>query len=265
MKRIGGSWISQVRVQYKKIPTYQQIPGANRVVSTEAAPNISSERYNHDRMFMILRNFDFREKRILDIGCNAGWFCHEIASIGASYVCGIDYDSHPEMGGNLRYAAYRAKKDRLPIEYYDCRLSGKKTSDLDKLMEYGKFDFVLLLSVMHHIDDPEAFISYICKHTRSSIIYEHHEFWNDIYNDKNQKILFESGNPYRFNWNRDLSWIDNMSSVSLHSNLVIPKIRHNNLVRVFIENGFSEIKFLGFSEKRRPILSFSKVISSRNP
>ena len=264
MKRVRGYLFSRFRAKYKKIPTYQQIPGVNRTTSTEAAPNISSERYNHDRMYILLRNFDFREMRILDIGCNAGWFCHEIASIGASSVCGIDYDSHPEMGGNLSFAAYRARRDHLPIEYYDCRLSGKNTSDLDKIMKHGNYDFVLLLSVMHHIDEPAAFIEYICKHTLSTIIYEHHEFWNEIYDDKNVKMLFEVGHSYRFNWNKDLSWIDNMNSVRFHSQLVIPNIQTNNLVKVFIDNGFSEIKFLGFSEKRRPLLSFSKIVSYHN-
>ena len=43
----------------------------------------SGERYNFDRMSMLVMNYDFYGKNIIDLGCNSGWFLFQIANLGA--------------------------------------------------------------------------------------------------------------------------------------------------------------------------------------
>lgn len=259
VRPVKSGWISRFMPNGKKtVPTYQQVSGVQNRISTEAAPNVNFERYNYDRMFVFVRNFDFRDQTILDIGCNAGWFCHEIALMGAKLVVGIDYDNHPEMGGNLRHASLRARRDKLPIKYFDFRITSDNLEDFPINILNHSFDYLLLLSVLHHIPNSIAFVKFVSKFVKKTVIYEDHMLWSELYNHEGKRLQVGGDDTYRFGWNDDISWIDEIGSVNFHSKIVLEKFRDHPIVLLLKSEGFTQTKFLGFSEKRRPILSFSR-------
>lgn len=219
----------------------------------EMAPNSNAERYNYDRMSMLLREIDFRNRTILDIGCNAGWFSFEIALQGARYVAGVDYDKHPEMGGSLAFAHKRARAHNMKVEYFNYRLTGDNIETFFRKSKIKKFDYILLMSTLHHILEPAKFMKQIAEHCEIGLIYEHHEFWNDLFDHDNKRIDL-IGTGHRFGWNEDNSWLRKMNSLESHSVQVLDYFRNSEWFNTLSLDSYSEIKFLGFSEKRRPLL-----------
>jgi len=97
-------------------------------------------------------------KRVLDLGCNAGLFCIEMAKLGASEVIGIDRNSTiryrsttvPPPQDVISQARFVKRAFELldgseyPINYI--------AHDIGKLEELalGRFDFVIALCVVYH-------------------------------------------------------------------------------------------------------------------
>ena len=85
---------------------------------------------------------DYLEKcSIIDIGCGGGLVCEPLARLGAN-VSGLDF-----VEKNINVAKDHAKKEFLKINYF--------LSDIDKLNLKKKYDVVLLLEVLEHLDNWE--------------------------------------------------------------------------------------------------------------
>src|SRR5436190_21503438 len=80
-------------------------------------------------------------KSILDLGCNEGFFAIEAARRGASRVVGIDHDER----------ALGPARDRAAQFGFD-NVEFRKGNMTD-LPQGEKFDYVLLLSALHYIDE----------------------------------------------------------------------------------------------------------------
>tara|TARA_B100001175_G_C19482638_1_gene627985 strand:- start:594 stop:1628 length:1035 start_codon:yes stop_codon:yes gene_type:complete len=79
---------------------------------------------------------DFRDKTILDIGCNMGQMCQYAISLGAKHVLGIDYDKNVIQKANVLN-----KSDKIQFV----------SNDIDNYFMYTqleKKDTILLLSVI---------------------------------------------------------------------------------------------------------------------
>ena len=85
---------------------------------------------------------DLSDKSVLDIGCNAGFYCQEMKRRGAARVLGIDDNEH-----YLEQARFAAEVNQFEIEF-------RKMSvyELAKLGE--TFDVVLFLGVLYHLRYP---------------------------------------------------------------------------------------------------------------
>jgi 2-polyprenyl-6-hydroxyphenyl methylase/3-demethylubiquinone-9 3-methyltransferase len=83
--------------------------------------------------------------RIADIGCGAGLMCEPLAARGATVV-GID-----AAANNIAAARLHAQRDSLPIDY---RVGEPSTA----LRAGESFDVMLLLEVVEHVDDVQAFV-----------------------------------------------------------------------------------------------------------
>lgn len=85
-------------------------------------------------------------KRVLDLGCNAGWWSLKAMEAGADYVLGID-------GREMHVEQSRFVFEALGIEdvRYDFELANVLDMDFSV---HGRFDVVLLLGLLYHISKP---------------------------------------------------------------------------------------------------------------
>lgn len=85
-------------------------------------------------------------KRVLDIGCNEGFFCGWAKFNGATYVWGIDTRA--------------TFLETAEILFPDCDFQCQSWDDLDD----SSYDVILFLSAIHYAKDQEATIHFLMDH-----------------------------------------------------------------------------------------------------
>ena len=105
------------------------------------------------RLQFILNNFDksIKKKNILDIGCGGGLISELLAKINAK-VTGID-----ENICSIKQAKEHAKKNSLNIKYIN------QSFDFFYKKNKKKFDLILCLEVLEHVDNVEETLNKIYK------------------------------------------------------------------------------------------------------
>ena len=100
----------------------------------------------------IIGNFKLKNKKkpldkinILDIGCGGGLLSEPMTRLGAN-ITGIDASSE-----NINIAKHHAKKNNLKINYI--------CSSPEKLKIKKKFDVILNMEIVEHVDDINFFIN----------------------------------------------------------------------------------------------------------
>jgi len=94
----------------------------------------------------------FKNLEILDLGCGGGLVCEPLSRLQAK-VTGIDF-----VNKNIKIAKQHAKKSSLKINYIK--------QDLSSLNLNQKYDLILLLEVIEHLDNWKNIVSYCLKHLK---------------------------------------------------------------------------------------------------
>jgi len=81
--------------------------------------------------------------KILDIGCGGGLLCEPMSRLGAEVV-GVDASEK-----NINVAKLHAKKNNLDIKYI--------CSSPEKLEKHSKFDVILNMEIIEHVEDVDFF------------------------------------------------------------------------------------------------------------
>jgi tRNA (mo5U34)-methyltransferase len=92
-------------------------------------------------------------KRVLDLGCNAGYWSLHAAQAGADFVLGIDGRQMHVDQANLVFEVKEIDRDRYHFMAGD-------VYDVD-LRVNGPFDVVLFLGLMYHVSKPVALVEKI--------------------------------------------------------------------------------------------------------
>ncbi len=129
--RALGPWFHNLRL------------GPGRALSTAPYHPLGDFPANYWRYFQQTVPDDLSGWKVLDIGCNSGFYSFEMKRRGAARVLGIDHDE--------RYLTQaRFARDHLGLDVEFRRL---EVYDVDRLEE-GPFDLVLFLGVFYHLRHP---------------------------------------------------------------------------------------------------------------
>lgn len=152
--------------------------------------------------------------RVLDIGCNGGFYSIQMKQRGADYVLGIDIDDR-----YLQQADFAAKTLGLQID-----LRKLSVYEVDKIA--GEFDYVIFMGVFYHLRYPLFALDKIIKKMRGTLVFQtmirgseeirtwesDYSFWTkDIFADPAFPAMYFIEHSYSHdytNW-----WIPNRAAV----------------------------------------------------
>ncbi len=248
---------NSIRKTGEKVYNYHNLGVGIFPDGEEKTPHGAGERYNFDRMYFMVSNYDFFNKNIIDIGCNSGWFCFQAKLLGAKNTIGIDYSGTGLMGTAVKYSKMLEKRFKLGMKFFDVNV---ETLDFDKFLKKNKLeklDAALVLSVMHHINNKKELFERLYNHVSEVIFYEDHEFWNDL-KDYNGNPIELIGEGHRYGWNEDMSWQKKMQPLETIEQKIIDAYMNSWRKEDLLLDRFSKIELIGLSEKRRPVLALWK-------
>ena len=94
----------------------------------------------------ILKELKWKSKNVLDVGCGTGFFAYNAAKKGAN-VLGIDFSEQA-----IKIAKKKYKKSNLSYEQ----------ADVNNIS--GKYDVIVSIGTLEHMDDPLKILKLFKKH-----------------------------------------------------------------------------------------------------
>ncbi len=96
-----------------------------------------------------------KDKRVLDLGCNEGFFCFEAVKQGAKHVVGVDY--FPQAIDHCK-----TTKQLYGIEHSEFQCKDlNKLDELKRVLSNNSPEIILCLSLLHHLDQPDQTVKYL--------------------------------------------------------------------------------------------------------
>jgi 2-polyprenyl-3-methyl-5-hydroxy-6-metoxy-1,4-benzoquinol methylase len=128
------------------------------------ADRLSSRLANKRISESIAEAFDFKDKKVLDIGCGDGAYTVEFPSLGVKEVVGVDPADVAIESANIR-----ARELGLDATV---KFEVGNVYELGSLLEAGRFDCVVLRGVLHHLPDPALAIASLASFEGTVIVLE---------------------------------------------------------------------------------------------
>lgn len=133
--------LEELYMESSKHSNYQILP-SNLEELVDTKKLVIQSRYEKERLAYIAKNIDFKDKLVLDIGGNTGFFTFEAYNLGAGHVTCYE--------GNKTHARFVEKaveilklEERIEVfpEYYQFQPEAKQ------------YDVAFCLNVVHHLGD----------------------------------------------------------------------------------------------------------------
>lgn len=161
---------------------------------------------------------DYKDKRVLDLGCYAGYFCHRIKEAGASEVVGVDTPYITNIASDY------AKLAGLDIKF--------RGQDLDEFITDESFDIILLLNTLHHLRSPFQALRK-CFQFGKKVILEVEEPHSDVDFERSEEIqLAQKGKGCHYRLSEDL--IDSIAKENGHKLMCnIASAREHRVILVY--------------------------------
>ena len=104
--------------------------------------DFENEHFSHRKIEERISKLDFKDKKVLDIGCRDGFFSFYAEKKGAKEIIGID--------NNISKGAIE-----FLIPYFNSRVKmyEKNLYDVD-IKDFGQFDIIFFFGVLYHLRDP---------------------------------------------------------------------------------------------------------------
>ena len=154
---------------------------------------------------------------VLDIGCGGGLVSEGLSKIGAT-VTGIDF-----IKENIKVAKMHAKKNNLEIDYF--------VKDFEKEKITSKYDIIIILEVLEHLNNWEEFI----KKIKLSL-------------NKNGTLIISTINRNLVSKFLTLDIGENLLKlIPLNTHTFYKFIKPEELEQVLSSNSFENIKFKGLT------------------
>ena len=102
----------------------------------------SNDHWSQKHVFRILKDIDFKNKRVLDIGCRDGLFSFYAEKQGAKEIIGIDND-----------LSKGAVEFLIPYFKSKVKMYQKNLYEITE-KDYGKFDIIIFVGVLYHLRYP---------------------------------------------------------------------------------------------------------------
>lgn len=128
------------------------------------ADRLSARLANARMSESIAQSYDFKGKRVLDLGCGDGTYTLEFPALGVKEVLGVDPASVAIESAN-------AKAKKLGFNATVTFEVGN-IYDLGSLLDNGRFDCIVIRGVLHHLPDPERAITALEKFRGTVVVLE---------------------------------------------------------------------------------------------
>tara|TARA_B100001059_G_C17760197_1_gene542381 strand:+ start:266 stop:1183 length:918 start_codon:yes stop_codon:yes gene_type:complete len=122
-----------------KYSWYHTIKLADGVYTKSAIPHFKDK---WDFMLQGMENIDFKNKRVLDVGCRDGLFSFEAEKRGAKEIIGIDNDIS-KGASEFLIPLFKSKVKMYEMNLYDL-----------KPEKFGLFDVIIFYGVLYHLRYP---------------------------------------------------------------------------------------------------------------
>ncbi len=137
--------IEKLKELYSEISKHSQYQMLPKSISNFLGDmKIVKPRYEEERLEFILKNIDVKDKKVLDIGGNTGFFTFELLNAGAKKITYYE--------GNQSHAEF-VELAKILLGYSNKIEIHKKYFNFKEELSNVYYDITLLLNVLHHIGD----------------------------------------------------------------------------------------------------------------